>query len=215
MLGKTEDARFWDRAARKYATDPIKDMPGYERTLDRVSRLLNGSDAVLEIGCGTGTTALKLASSVAHMVATDVSGEMIAIARERAATQACENVAFSVAPAERAPGSDGAYDAVLAFNLLHLLPDRPAALAHIHRLLKPGGLFVSKTPCLSEMNLLIRLAVPVMRRVGKAPYVAFFSAPELEAEIVDAGFAISERGRHGSKRKDPRIFIVARKSHQA
>lgn len=215
MLGNTEDARFWDRAARKYATDPIKDMRGYERTLDRISHLLDSSDTVLEIGCGTGTTALRLAPSVSRVIATDVSSEMIAIAREKATAQACQNVEFSVATVERAPGPDGAYDAVLAFNLLHLVADRPSALAHVHRLLKPGGLFVSKTPCLSEMNSLIRLAVPVMRLVGKAPYVSFFSATELEAEIADAGFSIIERGRHGSESKDARIFIVARKSDLA
>jgi hypothetical protein len=62
------------------------------------------------------------------------------------------------------------------------------------------------------MNPLIRVAVWVMQLVGKAPYVSFFSATELEAEIADAGFTVIERGRHGSEPKDPRIFIVARKS---
>jgi hypothetical protein len=48
--------------------------------------------------------------------------------------------------------------------------------------------------------------------IGKAPFVSYFSAPELEAEIAGAGFTIIERERHGSGRKDARIFIVARKS---
>jgi ubiquinone/menaquinone biosynthesis C-methylase UbiE len=148
-------------------------------------------------------------------MATDVSSEMIAIAREKATGEACRNVEFSVAPVEHAPGPDGAYDAVLAFNLLHLIADRQSALAHVHRLLKPGGLFVSKTACLSEMNPLIGLAVPVMRLVGKAPYVSFFSATELEAEIAGAGFELIERGRHGSGRKEARVFIVARKTISA
>lgn len=211
MLRKSEDARFWDRAARKYAADPIKDMAGYERTLERTRALLNGSDNVLEIGCGTGTTALSLATSVARIVGTDISGEMIAIARERALAQSCTNAEFAVATAERAPGSEGTYDAVLAFNLLHLVADRSAVLADVARLLKPGGLLIAKTPCLSEMNPLIRLAVPVMRCVGKAPFVAFFVAAELEAEMAAAGFMILERARHGSGRKDPRIFLVAKK----
>jgi hypothetical protein len=46
MPDSTEEARFWDRAARKYATDPIKDMCGYERTLDRVSHWVDSSDTV-------------------------------------------------------------------------------------------------------------------------------------------------------------------------
>ena len=216
MARNAADARFWDRVARKYAKDPIKDMDGYARTLDRTRHHLRGTDTVLELGCGTGTTALTLAAHVTRIVATDLSGEMIAIAREKAAAAACGNAAFAVATPERAadgvPGPDGAFDAVLAFNLWHLVADRTSALAHVHRVLKPGGLFVSKTPCLAEMNPLIRLAVPVMQFVGKAPYVAIFAAPALEREIEAAGFAIIERGRHGSGRKDARIFIVARKA---
>jgi ubiquinone/menaquinone biosynthesis C-methylase UbiE len=213
MPRNAADARFWDRIARKYAADPIKDMDGYARTIDRTRHYLRATDTVLELGCGTGTTALKLAVYVSRIVATDLSNEMIAIAREKAAAQACcHNAEFAVATPERAPWPDGSFDAVLAFNLWHLVAERPSALAHVHRVLKPGGLFVSKTPCLAEMNPLIRLAVPVMQFIGKAPYVAVFSATALEREIEAAGFAIIERARHGSGRKDARIFIVARKA---
>jgi ubiquinone/menaquinone biosynthesis C-methylase UbiE len=211
MPAITDDARFWDRTARKYAKDPIEDMAGYERTLERTRELLGRSSTVLEIGCGTGTTALRLAPSIGRIVATDVSAEMIAIAREKAAADGCRNAELLVATAESAPGADGAYDAVLAFNVLHLIADRPAALARIRRLLKPGGLLISKTTCLSEMSALIRYAVPVMRLIGRAPYVAFFTAEELEAGIAAAGLAVTERARHGSGQRDARIFIVARK----
>jgi ubiquinone/menaquinone biosynthesis C-methylase UbiE len=209
------DARFWDRIARKYAKDTIKDMPGYERSLERTRSLLGGSHHVLEIGCGTGTTALRLAPFVSRLVATDVSSEMIAIAREKAAAQASRNTEFAVATSEHAPGPDNSQDAVLAFNLLHLVADLPATLADIRRVLKPGGLFISKTACLSEMNPLIRLAVPVMRAIGKAPYVSVFSGPDLEAKVKAAGFSIIGRERHGSGRKDARIYIIAQKPHSA
>ena len=212
MHDATRDARFWDRAARKYARAPIKDMAGYERTLARTRELLAGADRVLELGCGTGTTALRLAPAVRHFVGSDVSGEMIAIAREKAAAAACANVEFVVAPADRSEPSEAAFDAVLAFNLLHLVADRPATLRQVTRLLKPGGLLISKTPCLTELNPLIRLAVPVMRMVGKAPFVSFFSAAGLERDIEQAGLTLVERDRHGAGRKDPRIFLVARKS---
>lgn len=212
MLRTIDDTRFWDGIARKYATARIKDMPGYERTIERTQHFLGSSDTVLEIGCGTGTTALKLAPFIARIVGSDVSNEMVAIAKEKAVALGCQNVEFTVAAAERGPASDGSYDAVLAFNLLHLISDRSSTLARIHRLLKPGGLFISKTPCLSEMNPLIRVAVPLMRFVGKAPFVSLFAAPALEAEIAGAGFKIHERERHGTGRKDARIFIVAQKS---
>lgn len=215
MTAANADAVFWDRIARKYARDPIKDMAGYERTIERTGALLKHTDRVLEIGCGTGTTALRLAPRVARMLATDVSSEMIAIARERAAKAECANVEFEMASAAEPAGAlalpEGAFDVVLAFNVLHLVPQRPAALATIMRVLKPGGLFISKTACLAEMSVLIRMAVPLMRAVGKAPYVEAFSGAELERDVRVAGFAVDECARHGSTRKDPRVFIVARK----
>jgi ubiquinone/menaquinone biosynthesis C-methylase UbiE len=192
-------------------THPIKDLAGYERTIARTRQLLGASTTVLEIGCGTGTTALKLAPSVSRIDATDVSAEMIAIAREKAAAGASENVTFNVVPASGDLGAEVRYDAVLAFNVLHLIRDRAAALADARRVLKSGGLLIAKTPCLSEMNPLIRIAVPIARWLGKAPSVSFFTATELEAEIAQAGFSIVERARHGSGRKDPRIFLIARK----
>jgi len=213
MLEATENAHFWNRAARKYARDPIKDLAGYERTLARTREVLGRGDAVLEIGCGTGTTALRLAPHVARLVATDVASEMIGIAQEKAVAEGATNLDFAVASAGQLPGEDGTFDAVLAYNVCHLIEDQRAALAEVHRVLKPDGLFISKTPCLDEMNPLIRLAVPVMRLIGKAPHVAFFNAAALEREIAGAGFTIVERARHGSGRKDARVFIIARKAN--
>ena len=67
MAHTAADARFWDKSARKYAAAPIKDMEGYDRTVDRTRQLLRDTDTVLELGCGTGTTALKLAPHVSRM----------------------------------------------------------------------------------------------------------------------------------------------------
>ena len=72
-----DKARFWNQIARKYANDPIADQAGYERTLQRVQALLSREHEVLEIGCGTGTTALRLAPATRRLVATDVAEQMI------------------------------------------------------------------------------------------------------------------------------------------
>jgi len=211
MPRTTDDARFWNRVAREYAADTIADPAGYERTLERTAQYLKASDTVFEVGCGTGTTALRIAPSVASLVATDVSGEMIAIAREKAVAEGCANVAFEAGRADAPDRPDGSFDAVLAFNVLHLVAGREAVLRNIHRLLKPGGLFISKTPCLAQMGLPVRLLVPVMQAVGKAPYVAVFADAELERDISAADFEIVERARHGSRGRDMRPFLVARK----
>lgn len=169
---------------------------------------------VFELGCGTGTTALRLAPYVAHILATDFSEEMIAIAHEKAEAGRCANVAFEATTPDGARRADGAFDVVLGFNVLHLIKDRTPVLQSVHQMLKPGGCFISKTPCLADMNPIVspilRVAVFAMRLIGKAPWVAFLSARQIEREIEAAGFTIVERGYHGSKGKDTRRFLVAR-----
>lgn len=211
MFRKTDDARFWDRIARRYSRNPIGDMAGFERTLERTRHYLQPAHRVFEFGCGTGTTALKLAPSVDRIVSTDISGEMIEIARERAAAEGCTNADFEVATPDAARWPDGAFDVAVGFNVLHLVAERESVLRGIHRLLKAGGHFISKTPCLGEMNPLVRVALPVMQSFGRAPRVSYLNAGALEREITACGFDIVERGRHASRGKDTRPFLVARK----
>lgn len=211
MNTSSRDSRFWDRIAQKYAADPIADMVGYERTLEAARSALGANMKAYEFGCGTGTTALRLAPSVAHITATDISPNMIAIAREKAKAQGIVNVSFEVGAPEQAPYPNERFDVVLGFNVLHLIAARAEALRSVHRLLKPGGVFISKTPCLTEMGLLVRLAVPLAQAIGQAPSVAFFSEQELVREIEAAGFTIIENARHGAKAKDMRCFLMARK----
>lgn len=205
-------ARFWDRIAPKYAADPIADMPGYEATLQRVQALLSAEQDVLEIGCGTGTTALRLAPFTRRLLATDVSTGMIAIAQGKLAAQPVPQLSFAVADAD-APGlGQGNYDVVLAFSVLHLVGDLDHTLQLAMQALRPGGLLISKTPCIAEMNPLMPwLALPLMRAIGKAPHVLSFEGAALHAAIARQGMDIVAAERHGTRGKDIRLFIVARK----
>jgi len=96
-------------------------------------------------------------------------------------------------------------------NFLHLVRDLPGTLRCIHSLLAPSGLFISKTACLADMNPLIRLAIPLMQLIGKAPHVNVFSAGGVEREIREAGFKTLAVERHATKGKDTRPFILARR----
>jgi ubiquinone/menaquinone biosynthesis C-methylase UbiE len=205
-------ARFWDRIAAKYAADPIADIAGYEATLRRVQGLLSADQDVLEIGCGTGSIALRLAPFTRRLLATDVSAGMIAIARDKLAAQPVPQLSFAVADADAPVAGLGEYDAVLAFNVLHLVTDLDQALGLAVQALRPGGLLISKTACIPEMNPLIPyLALPVMRAIGKAPHVLCFEADALRSAITRQGMDIVSVERHGTGAKDFRVFIVARK----
>ena len=209
---RARKARFWDRIARKYAADPIADLPGYEATLRRVQGLLSAHHEVLEVGCGTGSTALRLAPHVRRLLATDVSAAMIDIARDKLAAQPTPQLSFAVADADEPLFGHGTWDAVLAFNLLHLVGNLDDAIGAAVQALRPGGLFISKTACINEMNPLVpRLALPLMRAIGKAPHVLCFDATQLQAALLRHGLTLEAVERHGTRGKDIRVFIVARK----
>jgi ubiquinone/menaquinone biosynthesis C-methylase UbiE len=205
------DARFWDRTSRKYAAGAIEDQAGYERTLDRTRALLGSGDRVLELGCGTGTTALRLAGDVQDYLATDISAAMIAIANEKHASDPVPALVFHAATAEALTPDAAPFNAVLGFNYLHLVRDLPGTLRRIHALLAAEGLFISKTPCVGDMNPLIRFALPAMRAIGKAPYAGVFRATELSQHISAAGFDVLATENHAAKGNDSRPYIVARK----
>lgn len=206
-----QDAKkFWDKTAEKYARSPIQDLASYEYTLGRIKSYLKKDDHVLEVGCGTGSTALLLSHEVSQVTASDLSSEMIEIGKTKAAEQAIPNVSFVASDMFNDTSVQGTYDVVLALNLIHLIEDTSAAIERVSRLLKPGGYFISKTVCKPgedapiKYRLMLPL-VPLMQWFGLAPFVKFMTPYALENHIADAGFNIIETGNHPA----PSRFIVA------
>lgn len=202
------DATFWDRIAPRYARRPVSDPDAYEATLTRVKTYLSESDSALELGAGTGSTALVLAPFVKQYEATDISQGMIDIALDKAWNISVPNLTFRQAGIEAEENRDTTPDVVLAFNLLHLVPDTEATLAMIHDLLPEGGLFISKTPCIGA-RWYFRPMVKAMQLVGKAPFVRFLQVSEIDHMLVAAGFEIVETGLYPPT--TPSRFVVARK----
>jgi len=212
------DATFWDRASEKYSKSPISDPAGYERTLDATTKLLGPDDAVVELGCGTGGTAIHLAPGVRSCLGTDISPKMIDIADGKKDDKSADTATplglkFQVATAELLAADTERFNAVVAFNYLHLVRDIPGTLRSIHTVLAPGGLFISKTPCLRDMRggLLMFALLPALRAFGQAPYVGIFTVADLERQIAEAGFEITTTEFHDSGGKKSRPFIVAKK----
>lgn len=100
-------------------------------------------EAVLDIGCGTGTLAIAATKHVGPtgtVYGIDASPEMIARASRKAA-RARAPVVFQLAAAEQLPFPDGRFDVVLSTLMLHHLPrdTRQQCATEIRRVLKPGG----------------------------------------------------------------------------
>jgi ubiquinone/menaquinone biosynthesis C-methylase UbiE len=202
-------ARFWDRMADKYSKQPISDEATYQKKLEITRRYFRPDMEVLEIGCGTGSTAILHSPHVKRIRAEDVAPRMIEIGREKAKAAGITNIDFAVSDINEAAPLEGAYDAVLALNLLHVVKDRDAVIAKIHRALKPGGIFVSSTAVIGDKMWFLAPVLPIAQALGKAPTVRVFGGRAIRKSITDAGFAIDH---DWTANKGLVVFIVAKKA---
>jgi demethylmenaquinone methyltransferase/2-methoxy-6-polyprenyl-1,4-benzoquinol methylase len=104
---------------------------------------LRPGDRALDIAGGTGDVAAGLARQVGPsglVVLADINASMLGLGRDRLTDRAVvSNVEYAQADAERLPFADASFDCVtIAFGLRNVT-DKPAALASMQRVLKPGG----------------------------------------------------------------------------
>lgn len=163
---------------------------------------------VLEIGCGTGSTAIAHAPYVRQIRATDISSKMVEIAQRKANAASIENVTFEQSSVDDLSVADHTMDAVLALSVLHLLEDKDAVIARVHNTLKPGGIFVSSTVCLGDTMKFFKYIGPIGQFLGLMPMVKVFTKQELTDSLTGAGFDIDYQWRAG---KNKAVFIVAKK----
>jgi ubiquinone/menaquinone biosynthesis C-methylase UbiE len=96
---------------------------------------------VLDVGCGTGFLALRMAELGHTAVGIDLSEEMLAEARRKAAHSGLP-VTFCPGDAEAPPPDGAPYDVIIERHVIWTLPQPRAAMRAWHALLKPGGQLV-------------------------------------------------------------------------
>lgn len=102
---------------------------------------------VLELGTGSGTLAGAVLERwpASQLIASDVAGGMLDLARQNMHATGGSRVSYVEAPAAALPLTDGSIDLIVSSFVLQLVPDRLAALREGHRLLRPGGVFAYVT----------------------------------------------------------------------
>ncbi|MBN1438165.1 MAG: class I SAM-dependent methyltransferase [Anaerolineales bacterium] len=186
---------FWDGMADGYDDH----MGGYGesriRTVEHIRKYLHPEDMVLDFGCGTGSLAVEIAGRVKAVRGIDLSSKMIRAAKRKAGENACTNAEFFQSTIFDKRWRGESFDAVVAAGILHLLGNPSRAVRRIHELLKPGGWFLSSTPCRIEDSLplaLISNSALVLGRIGISPMMRFFRISELERVVSGGGFRIVE-----------------------
>lgn len=199
---------LFDLTAKSYARAPIRDQAAYEQKLAITRSYLRPDMRVLEVGCGTGSTAIAHAPHVFHIDAYDASANLLEIARSRVAEAGVANISLTKADITRHPFPDAAYDVAMAHSVLHLLADKEAMLSRLFQTLKPGGALVASTVCLEEIKGGWKLFVHASRFLPLTPAIRVFGKDELRRSFRNAGFEIEH---DWAPNDEAVLFLVARK----
>lgn len=203
-----QTAKFWNKVADRYSKSPVRNEEAYQKKLGITRSYFTPESEVLEIACGTGSTAIAHAPFVKHILAIDISSRMLEIAQGKADAANIENISFRLSTIEEFGESDKVFDVVMAHSILHLLENPAKAIEKAYGLLKPGGIFVTSTACIGDANVIWRIVIPIARFLRVAPYVNIFTRSTLLDLITGSGFHIDYQSEHSKKEA---AFIVAKK----
>jgi ubiquinone/menaquinone biosynthesis C-methylase UbiE len=176
---------------------------GAQRLSNRLIELakIKSGQRVLDIATGIGEpaiTAAKIVGTSGHVLATDISAQMLGIAKERAASLGLQDmIEFKESDAESLDLPDSVYDAGLCRWGLMLLPNLEAALSKIHDSLVSGGRFAAAVWADAPKVPIISLAARIIsEQLRMPPPLAGVPNPfsladmkKLENHLVKAGFS--------------------------
>ena len=202
-----DESIFWNKMAESYSVKPVPDQKIYEEKLKLTRELFSPKMKVLEIGCGTGTTALIHAPYVEKITGSDFSSEMVKIANGKAASRQISNVNFKQESIDEMGYAENEFDVIMAHSILHLVKNKERALKKIFKSLKPGGYFVTTTGCIGGIFKIFKPLWYIGFRLGKLPFLGFFTKTDFARQVRECGFLIE---REWSPTKTD-IFLIARK----
>lgn len=186
------DRAYWDRLANKYDRSMrILGRP-LPRMLELVAAELEGAGDVLEVAAGTGLVTVVAARTARRVVATDYSSSMLDVLRDRLEAERIANVEIAQADVEALEYAESSFDAVVAANVLHLVPDLDAALREMARVLRPGGTLIVPTFCHAETvtsqvfsRLMSIASFPGRRRLAVEGLTSAVRDAGLEPRVVE------------------------------
>ena len=155
---------FWNKIAGVYDLfEDIYNKKVYRETGQRVADRLKKTDVVLECACGTGAISRYIADKCRHLTATDYAEGMLKQAKKKLALKT--NVTFAQVDMMHLPYENQSFDAVVAGNVIHLLPEPQKAMKELLRVCKEGGKVILPS-YINDSEKSSRLAVKFLEKLG-------------------------------------------------
>ena len=192
----------WDTAASGYKDWGLVLGPQLQPVSERMLELadIQPGSRVLDVATGPGEPAVTAAHRVGpsgQVIATDLSPQMIALGRERAAELGLHNIDFREMDAEALDLPEQSFEIILSRFGLMYLPDPQSALERMHQLLVPGGQLVAAVWGPAQKVPFIRWPMEVAVRVLQVPApppqmpgpFSLADPHRLEQHLTRAGFS--------------------------
>ena len=204
-----KEKRFWDKIAPEYEPFIEKHWKVYPSLLDKIYNDVDG-DTVLEVACGTGLVALKVAKRVSKVYGIDISEPMIDEAKKKAKETGIQNVEFSVKDAYALSFDNNMFDTVICNNALHNMKEPEKTLSEIKRMLKTGGQLIATIVGIGESRKYKIMMTMYHLFGGRLPIFHKLNLDELANMISESGFTVVKKEiiKHPQDAM-PIIYIVA------
>jgi ubiquinone/menaquinone biosynthesis C-methylase UbiE len=205
--------KYWSKFANTFDEDQAYIVGGAVQRQAIIDRLSGERDLgeLIELGCGAGFYTKVLAANASHVMATDLSDEMLAVARTQ--LKDLQNVTVAKADCEKTAFPDGKFSSVFMANLIHIIENPLKTLQESHRILKNGGLLliVNHTGYGMKWFEIMKMGIRFLRRWGKPPPYSKskLSPDELRSLVESAGFKVEEVQLIGDRSKA--IYLKGRK----
>ena len=157
---------FWDRWAWFYDLAERSNRTVNAAAAARVAGLVPVGARVLDCAAGTGEFSLAAAKRAASVLCTDQSQPMLDRARKKAAKRGLTNIRFAQRDVTALSDPDSSFDAVIAANVLHLLPEPETAVRELWRVTAPGGRLILPTYLQGKAGTAYGAMIKIYQGVG-------------------------------------------------
>ena len=159
-------SNFWDRVAWLYDLVERSNRAVNAAAAARVAGLVPKGARVLDCAAGTGEFSLAAAERAETVLCTDLSLPMLDRARKKAKKRGLTNISFAQRDITALPDRDGSFDAVIAANVLHLLPQPERAVRELWRVTAPGGRLILPTYLQGRVGTAYGTMIKIYQGVG-------------------------------------------------